>query len=276
MTVETNANFLTELNETFPRKGDLIKEGDDHMRLIKHCLKVTLPGFSSAVKMSSDTLNLFNSNFTVKADRTDINTSVYAVANKIWDLAANRIRNVADPVDNQDVVTKAYMTKNSAATSWPVGAIYLTMSTDNPNKTFGFGTWAPIAAGRCLVGAGTGVDDRNEARPFGLGEARGEYQHGLTTEEMPNHGHGHNLSGFAQQAGNHRHALRMHDYRMSIHDRHCRVFGDRYSEVVEYTEYEGNHTHTVTISGAIAGNGGNKAHNNVQPYFVVNMWRRTA
>lgn len=276
MTVETNAQFISELNDTFPRKGDLIKEGDDHMRLIKHCLKVTLPGFSSAVKMTSDTLNLFNTNLTMKADRMDVNVNVYAAANKTWDFNNNRLQKVGAPTQGTDAVNRDYLEKNAGIGAYPLGSIYITTKNQNPNALLGFGGWTARSQGRCLVGAGTGTDDRGEQRPFGAGEARGEYNHQLTTNEMPNHAHGHNLTGFAQNSGNHRHALRMKDYRMSIHDRHCRVFGDRYSEVIEYTEYEGIHSHTVTISGGISGNGGNAVHNNVQPYWVVYIWERTS
>ena len=88
MTVETGASFINQLNETYPRKSDLIKEGDDHLRLIKQVLKQTLPNFDRAITMSGATLNLLNTVLTPTADTLTINTGVKAVANKTYDFAS--------------------------------------------------------------------------------------------------------------------------------------------------------------------------------------------
>lgn len=48
MTIET-ATYLTELNASYPAYGDVISEGDDHVRLIKSCLQATFPGLSGAL-----------------------------------------------------------------------------------------------------------------------------------------------------------------------------------------------------------------------------------
>ena len=65
MTVETSAHYINELNETYPRKEDLIKEGDDHLRLLKYVLKSSFPNVTSAINVSSTKLNYLDTAFTI-------------------------------------------------------------------------------------------------------------------------------------------------------------------------------------------------------------------
>lgn len=56
MTVET-ATYLKHLNPSYPEDGDLIKEGDDHIRLIKKTLRNTFKNIDRQVLLSSEQLN---------------------------------------------------------------------------------------------------------------------------------------------------------------------------------------------------------------------------
>ena len=62
----------------------------------------------------------------------------------------------------------------------PIGCVYLTTDTADPATVLGFGTWTPLAAGRALVGVGSG---------WALGEQRGTDTHVLSYDEMARHGH---------------------------------------------------------------------------------------
>lgn len=279
MTVETGISFINQLNETYPRKTDLIKEGDDHIRLIKNVLKVTLPNFDRAVNMSASTLNQLNTTFTTTADTLTINTGVTAVANKTWDFGANKLTNVANPTNPQDAVTLNYLTGGGGASvAWPVGSIYMSVDTRNPSGIFGFGTWVQFASGRCLIGSGTVVDSRGESRVFSLNGTGGELQHTLQTNEMPSHSHGHNLSGTAATAGDHNHVV----FGVAASggggdgNNHVGQGSNQINYQNRVTSNSGGHTHQVVIAGGIAATGGNAAHNIMQPYYVVNIWRRTA
>lgn len=66
---------------------------------------------------------------------------------------------------------------------YPVGSIYLSITTTNPSTYFG-GTWSQIAQGRTLVGVDTSQTEFKTVKKTG-----GEKTHTLTVDEMPKHSH---------------------------------------------------------------------------------------
>lgn len=275
MTVETGISFINQLNETYPRKNDLIKEGDDHIRLVKQVLKLTLPNFDRAVSMSAATMNTLNAAITATADTLTFNTGITSVANKTWNFAANKLTNVGDPTNAQDAVTLNYLnTGGGASVAWPVNSIFMTLDTRNPNAIFGFGSWTAFAQGRCIIGSGVVTDTRGEARVFNANNQGGELQHTITYNEMPSHAHSHNLTGTASASGDHSHSL--NGAYKSGGGQHIGQGSNTIYISQDQTGVSGSHTHAVTISGGIGAAGGNASMNLMQPYFVVNIWRRVA
>lgn len=120
---------------------------------------------------------------------------------------------------------------------YPVGSIYMSVNATSPATLFG-GTWEQIQ-NRFLLAAGTS---------YTAGATGGEATHTLTTTEMPSHGHRlqyYNSSGslsFGYQVG----------------DKGALSGSDEQS------------------SSGIAKAGGGQAHNNMPPYLVVYIWKRTA
>jgi microcystin-dependent protein len=57
MSVES-ATYINQLNTSYPAATDGLKEGDDHIRLIKSVLKNTFPNIDGPVTASSDELNI--------------------------------------------------------------------------------------------------------------------------------------------------------------------------------------------------------------------------
>lgn len=111
------------------------------------------------------------------------------------------------------------------------------ISVVNTNPSQWFGgTWAAFGTGRCLVGVDTTQTEFNTVMKTG-----GEKTHKLTINEMPSHNHRLSFGQGNNSAGN------------------PGVYGTD-SNAKPYTE----------------GNGGDKPHNNLQPYITVYMWRRTA
>ena len=140
-------------------------------------------------------------------------------------------------------------------TFFPVGSIYMDATGKiNPNTQFG-GTWTKIE-NRFLYGQGTKA----------IGATGGAETVTLSIKQMPSHNH----TGSTSTAGNHRHAITAQartdaDDMVSYHD------SARVPKTL-YTDYAGNHTHTLTINNT----GSGQAHENMPPYLVVAIWKRTA
>lgn len=131
--------------------------------------------------------------------------------------------------------------------AYPVGAIYMSMVSTSPATLFG-GTWSAFAPGKVLVGRDASDSDFNLA-----GETGGTKTHTLTVDEMPAHTHKEN----------------------TVPERNDMFVDSSLTVTVPSTRSSdvdsGRTTGTTTFS-----TGGSQAHNNLQPYIVVYMWRRTA
>ena len=125
-----------------------------------------------------------------------------------------------------------------------VGQIILstTLNTADKVKNIYGGNWEAFGAGKVLIGAGS-----NGGRSFTAGSTGGEYTHTLTINEMPSHTHTVTDRYFKRNQG----------------DQLGNTHGD---------ELLGN-TYTTEATSAA---GGGQAHNNMQPYVVVYMWRRVS
>ena len=122
---------------------------------------------------------------------------------------------------------------------FPVGSIFISVSPTNPGTIPGFvGTWVAFGEGKALVGIDVGQTEFDTVEETG-----GAKTHTLSTAELPAHDH-----PFSQ-------------YNTSS----INVIGG-VSIMPINTTYSTN--------TASAGGGG--AHNNLQPYIVVYMWKRTA
>ena len=130
------------------------------------------------------------------------------------------------------------------ANAYPVGSIYMNASNStNPATLLGFGTWSAFSEGRVLIGIDSSDSDFDSVEETG-----GSKTHTLTEAQLPSHRHqvGSNDStaGFGGAAGN-----------------------------VEFVQDAGTGIGNA-VNTSFTGSG--SAHNNVQPYIVVYMWKRTA
>lgn len=133
---------------------------------------------------------------------------------------------------------------------YPVGSIYMSTVSTNPATLFGFGTWEAMPAGRVLLAQGKSS--------WGT-----TYNAGSTGGELPQHTH----TASTNTTGSH-----AHTYRTFYGTTGYGPDGSSDREKTINTGSSGNHTHTVTINNT----GSNQAHNNLQPYIAVYIWKRTA
>lgn len=150
---------------------------------------------------------------------------------------------------------------------YPVGSIYLSVNSTNPGSIFG-GTWSQLKD-RFLLGAGSSYTN---------GATGGAATVTLTTSQMPAHTHTFTgSSATTSSAGAHTHKIGRDiddgsgSSRYTVHSE-----GTSGADGTSSTGSAGAHTHTLTAKGTNASTGGGGSHNNMPPYLVVYMWKRTA
>jgi len=142
---------------------------------------------------------------------------------------------------------------------YPIGSIYCNATDNrNPNAILGFGTWEAYAHGRVLVGNGTSDQAFRASENIEISQG-GASTHTLTCGQIPAHDHpvltsngalGNGAFSYPQQFGASRHGT---------------AFGMRTSQNGQPMVWDGP-------GGYPTG----QPHDNLQPYQVVYMWRRTA
>lgn len=158
--------------------------------------------------------------------------------------------------------------QGNALSAWPVGSIFIAAVATSPATLLGGGTWARFGQGRVLVS-----QDGTQTEFDTVEETGGAKTHTLTSGEMPAHTHGPGTLATAS-AGDHTHSvLRGEDLGAATN----RVVQSNTTVPAEGDGTSGTAgAHTHTLSGATASSGSGGAHNNLQPYIVVYMWKRTA
>ena len=219
-------------------------------------------GVKSVVNFKGATSTAAGAAGLVPAPAKDTQTDYYLSADGTWKKVQQRtIKEVIDIVH-------------------PVGSIWETTTTDNPNVLWSGTTWVKMDAGRVLVSAGT-YTENGTTYTYNLGDKGGEVKHQLTIEELTKHSHAVSIS-YADLQG----SLTYTDNNSLTGGINTGVSGI-ISKSTAWGHYGGpassdgvtagininaSHGHNVSIGNS----GGSGAHENRQPYTVVNRWRRTA
>lgn len=140
-------------------------------------------------------------------------------------------------LDLTDVLNKTY----------PVGAIYISTSQTSPASLLG-GSWEQIKD-KFLLSSGDS---------YSAGTTGGEASHTLTIDEMPAHRHSlYSAEGYSSDS-------------VGIGNTNGKFIGCTFNGTGQYYDT------TKTGETCLSNTGGGQAHNNMPPYLVVYMWKRTA
>lgn len=189
----------------------------------------------------------------------------------------------ATNADNVLVSTDTYQPLVDAllALIYPIGSIYMSVNDTNP-ATFLGGTWVRWGQGRVPVGVNENDSDFETPEKEG-----GEKKHQLTIDEMPNHRH---LGQYTKTRTYTTHAqtptdppsqaIEVYQGTREVEVQY-NVVKDNVSTTAFYTSGSGAtsdifYSEKVTSTYGVADNGGDIAHNNLQPYITCFMWKRTA
>lgn len=143
--------------------------------------------------------------------------------------------------------------------AFPVGSVFIAVVSTDPATLLGYGTWSAFAAGRVLVGRDAGQTEFDTVEETG-----GAKTHTLTEAEIPAHTHTVSDPGHAHVEQNN-----------SATTGGLAGWGarDTSTNTAVATGYS---TQSAQTGVTVEETGGGGAHNNLQPYIVVYMWKRTA
>jgi hypothetical protein len=158
------------------------------------------------------------------------------------------------------VATTAFVT-TGLQTAYPVGSIYISTVSTNPNTLFGFGTWVAFGAGRVLLGDGGGY---SAGATGGSADAITVSHTHTASTSITDPGHVHNKTWSTPN-----------DFNRGSLPPGIVWLGDDESYGNQNVPVD-TATTGITAATSITSTGSSGTGANLQPYVVVYMWNRTA
>jgi len=160
------------------------------------------------------------------------------------------------------VATTAFVLANgtSLSTIYPIGTIYTSTVSTNPNTLFGFGTWVAFGSGRVLIGDGGGY---SAGATGGSADAITVSHTHTASTSITDPGHNHSTTWSD-----------INDFNSGGNPPGAEAAPDDIQGTFSITS--NNNTTGITASTSITSTGSSGTGANLQPYIVVYMWNRTA
>lgn len=196
----------------------------------------------------------FNTEFTTVQTAINSKADVNGDSGEAFSASTITLASSPSADDNTTKVATTEFVRTVIAAIYPIGSIYTSTTSTVPSDStrLGFGTWAAFGEGKVLVGkASSGTFSS-------AGAEGGSETHTLTEAEMPEHDHTTNI-GFDDY------------YTNQIFIDNSKVYTAG-AETTARVEIESNNDSYSTRTGDA---GSDSAHNNLQPYIVIYMWKRT-
>lgn len=279
------------LKDTIILKSNEVKQNTDKVALLK---KKTQELFDEIQKISTNVQQAVGGDYYTKTEvnqkiateATEALKSLVGTAPRSLDTLQELATAMGNDPNFATTVTTLIGTKTSLEQVYPVGSIYMSTISTSPSVLFGFGTWEAIEGGRVLLASGNG---------YVAGTKGGESTHTLKIEELPRHNHegtvteagAHNHVGTTSNAGEHTHKASVKMREGSAGGRNLKI-EHRSSDNIMIKEdlvaitNAGDHTHNIQLNNngihvhGIPTQGEGMAHNIMQPYLVVYIWKRIA
>lgn len=254
MALETGT-YIDSLVAANPAATDALSQADDHLRLIKATLKATFPSVTGAVTATHTAINtkVAEPVSAITSDGSDP-----SLASGITGAEVKTLIGVVEPAINASTAeggavtpvlatgitaeeVRALIGAAAAATTATLSSVYpvgsiYTSVVATNPSTFFGGQWNPFGQGKVMIGVDSTDTDFDT-----VGNTGGAKTHTLITDEIPSHTHS-----------------------MSI-------------ENASGTGSTGSSNGASSFSTVnTSATGGGQAHNNLQPYVVVYMWKRVA
>ena len=180
-------------------------------------------------------------------------------------LTGTPVAPTASPGTNTtQIATTAFVTTGLQA-AYPVGSIYLSTVSTNPNTLFGFGTWVAFGSGRMLI---------SQDATYPAGTTGGSATTTLITANLPSHSH--SATTTISDPG-HNHSTtwnNINDFNQGSNSPGAEASPDDTQGTFSITS--NNNTTGITASTSIGNTGSGTAAATISPYISVYMWNRTA
>jgi hypothetical protein len=250
-----SGTYIDSLVAANPAATDALSQADDHLRLIKATLKATFPSVTGAVTATHTAINtkVAEPVSAITSDGSDP-----SLASGITGAEVKTLIGVVEPAINASTAeggavtpvlatgitaeeVRALIGAAAAATTATLSSVYpvgsiYTSVAGTNPSTFFGGQWNPFGQGKVMIGVDSTDTDFDT-----VGNTGGAKTHTLITDEIPSHTHS-----------------------MSI-------------ENASGTGSTGSSNGASSFSTVnTSATGGGQAHNNLQPYVVVYMWKRVA